>query len=236
MNQANGRKLLYKGHVLKKRYLLLSTFLDQSSFQDLAYMNILPTHYEGQKIYVARTGYTGEHGYEVYLPNQLASAFWQQILEAAKKTQLRVEACGLGARDTLRLEACYLLYGNDMNDEVSPLEAGIKWAVKMQGPDFVGKASLVAQEQSGVMRKIFAFKMQEDGIPRHGMDVYHQGELVGHVTSGSVLPTVGGAGGMALLKPNDIAIGSTIELDIRGKRKLAKIEKRPLYMAKAAAK
>ncbi len=204
----------------------------RDELQGLKYTHMIWAELFGKKVLIARTGYTGELGYELYLPHEIASKTWQEFLKTAPTTGLK--PIGLGARDTLRLEACYLLYGNDMNETVTPLEAGISWATKMNGPSFIGKSVLEKQKSEGLKRKICAFKMTEEkAIPRHDMDVYFKGELAGKVTSGSVLPTLGGAGGMSFLS-SAIKEGDTIEVDIRGKRKSAKIVKRPLYTAKVA--
>lgn len=203
---------------------------EQTAFQDLDYMQIRKISAFGADMFVARTGYTGEWGYEIYLPNKAAVAVWNALLDTSRTTG--VCPIGLGARDTLRLEACYLLYGNDMNDGVTPLEAGIDWATRLDGPDFIGKKALLAQKAAGVSRKNYAFRMEGDGIPRHDMQVFVGDQLIGVVTSGSVLPTVGGAGGMALLDPKKVKIDDVIEIDVRGKRKLARLTKKPLYKAK----
>jgi aminomethyltransferase len=203
---------------------------DRTALKSLEYTHIHQTVLFGVKSYIARTGYTGEKGFEIYVPNAIAVKVWQALLATEKETGIK--PIGLGARDTLRLEACYLLYGNDMNDDVSPLEAGIGWATKLDAKDFIGKSHLVKQKKEGIKRKIFAFVVEDKAIPRHGMKIYKNGEEVGEVTSGSVLPTVGGAGGMALLQTGKIAEGDSIEIDVRGKRKLARIVKRPLYSAR----
>ena len=202
---------------------------DTKRLEALAYTHIMTATIQGQKALVARTGYTGERGYELYLPNSVAHAVWDALLATASKTG--VQPIGLGARDTLRLEACYLLYGNDMNDDVTPLEAGISWAVAIDKPDFIGKAALVKQKELGLPRSMFCFTMDE-GIPRHDMAVYKGSDLIGKVTSGSVLPTIGGAGGMALLDPKKVKVGDEVEVDVRGKRKLARLVKKPLYKPK----
>lgn len=202
---------------------------DADHLRALPYTNILETDLLGASAYVARTGYTGEFGFEIYLPAQSAKQVWQAL--AGLKEKYGVKPIGLGARDTLRLEACYLLYGNDMTDTVSPLEAGIAWATKLDKGDFIGRAALMDQKARGIKRQITAFKMAEGGIPRQGMAVFYQGKEIGHVTSGSVLPTLGGAGGMALLA-NGPKEGDEILIDIRGQQKLAKVCKRPLYAAR----
>jgi aminomethyltransferase len=201
------------------------------TFNGLEYMQIMRVPFFGQDAFVARTGYTGEWGYELYVPNEIAPRLWTGLMETADRTG--IVPVGLGARDTLRLEACYLLYGNDMNETVSPLEAGIGWAVRLDKGSFIGRDPLIRQKETQSGRQMFAFKMEEDGIPRHDMDVYVGEELVGKVTSGSVLPTVGGAGGFALLKRGKAKLGDAISVDIRGKRKLARLVEKPLYKAKA---
>lgn len=202
---------------------------DAALMRALPYTNITPVTICGKPSLLARTGYTGEFGYEVYLPAAVAQSSWMSLLEQSSK--FGVKPIGLGARDTLRLEACYLLYGNDMNDDVSPFEAGISWATKMDKGDFVGKTALVNQKTNGLKRQMVAFKMLEDGIPRHGMKVFHGDSEAGEVTSGSVLPTVGGAGGMALVSTS-LKEGDEFFVDIRGAKKRAKIVKRPLYAAR----
>lgn len=202
---------------------------ERKSLEELPYTNIMSARISGAECLVARTGYTGEHGYEIYLPASHGVKAWSDLLATSPVTG--IVPVGLGARDTLRLEACYLLYGNDMNEQTTPLEAGVAWAVKLAKPAFIGKDALVKQKTEGPRQKIVAFKMKEDGIPRHGMTIYWRGEPAGFVTSGSVLPTVGGAGGMAMVS-SAIQESDEIEIDVRGKRKIAQVVKRPLYSAK----
>lgn len=186
----------------------------------IPYMGIVPTC---DGIYIARTGYTGEHGYEIYLPNQEVVTVWESLM-----AQQESRPIGLGARDTLRLEACYLLYGQDMDESVNPLEAGISWAMKLNHP-FAGSDVLSQVKQAGPSRKIVAFTMEDKGIPRQGMDVFFKGEHVGRVTSGSFLPSLEVAGGLALINSELSEIGTELTIDIRGKSKLAQVRKRPLY-------
>lgn len=199
------------------------------SLKNLGYTHIMKSRLGGGSAFIARTGYTGEFGFEIYLPAESAKSVWAALYELAGKHG--VVPVGLGARDTLRLEACYLLYGNDMNEGVSPLEAGISWATKLDKGDFIGRNTLLAQKSSGVKRRMIAFTMTDEGIPRHGMPMFANGRRVGEVTSGSVLPTVGGAGGMALVD-SSLADGESISVEIRGHQKLAKIVRRPLYAAR----
>lgn len=202
---------------------------DADKLKNLPYTNIIEAHLSGTKSYIARTGYTGEFGYEIYLPSKISPNVWSSLLSMGDK--FGVKPIGLGARDTLRLEACYLLYGNDMTDTVSPLEAGIAWATKLDKGEFIGRTALLEQKLRGIPRQLVAFKMGSDGIPRHGMSVFHGGKEIGCVTSGSVLPTLGGAGGMALIEPG-LKEGDEILVDIRGQKKSANICKRPLYAAR----
>lgn len=203
---------------------------EKAKLETLAYTNIMPAKLGGKPGYVARTGYTGEWGYELYMANDVAAKVWDGLMETAP--QHGTKPIGLGARDTLRLEACYLLYGNDMNDQVSPLEAGIGWAVRLDAGDFIGRDALVKQKEKGLERLGFAFKMTEDGIPRHDMECFKDGVKIGKVTSGSVLPTLGGSGGMALLDPRRVKAGDTFEIDVRGKMKPAVVHQKPLYKAR----
>lgn len=202
---------------------------DLAKVQALAYMDIASFPLFGAEVLVARTGYTGEQGFELYLPNALASKVWRSLL--AEEPRTGVKPIGLGARDTLRLEACYLLYGNDINDEVSPLEAGIGWAVRME-KDFLGKERLITEKEKGPQRKMVAFLLEDKGIARPGMDVYKENSKIGTVTSAGFLPTLDKSGGLALVDSGSAKIDDMVEVDIRGKRKLAKIMKRPLYSAR----
>ena len=147
----------------------------------MAYTSIINLNYNGAEVLVARTGYTGEKGYEVYLTNHLASSFWQKCIETKNNTN--IIACGLGARDTLRLEACYLLYGNDINKQTNPLEAGISWAIHFnKDKGFIGREKLLEVKEKGIQKKLYAFQLEETGIARQNMDVYYNNELVGYVT------------------------------------------------------
>ena len=198
--------------------------------RNLDYMEITTCKIFGRDTLIARTGYTGELGYEVYLDHDVAPKAWIGMMATSPKTG--VKPIGLGARDTLRLEACYLLYGNDMNESVNPLEAGISWAVKMDSGNFIGRDALKAQKNASVKYKAIAFTLKEPGIARHDMKIYKHGSEIGLVTSGSFLPTINAAGGMARILSNAGNLGDEIEIDIRGKRKLANIVRKPLYSAR----
>ena len=204
---------------------------DKERVLGLPYTHITDISFGGAVCKLARTGYTGEKGYELYLPNDVAAPCWNALL--ATEAQTQIKPIGLGARDTLRLESCYLLYGNDMDERVSPLEAGISWATNLKGEDdFCGKQALESQKSAGVSRKLFAVLFEEQGVPRKGMQVTKNGEDIGLITSGSVLPSAGGSGGLALLDANKASIGDMVLVNVRGKFKKAKLVKKPFYKAK----
>ncbi|MEX1993875.1 MAG: glycine cleavage system aminomethyltransferase GcvT [Steroidobacteraceae bacterium] len=169
--------------------------------------------------FVARTGYTGEDGYEIMLPAEAAAEFWNGLQAAA------VVPCGLGARDTLRLEAGMNLYGNDMDETVTPLESGLAWTVVLEGTrDFIGKAALEAQRAAGNARKLVGLLLQERGVLRAHQAVYAGSAGTGEVTSGTFSPTLERSIGLARVPG---AAAGTVEVDIRGKRLPARIVKPP---------
>ncbi len=210
-------------------YEALKTVLSKDDFQQiekLPYMHICAIQFDKKNCWIARTGYTGEKGFELYIPNSTAEKLWSELLN--KNESIGIKAIGLGARDTLRLEACYLLFGNDMDETVSPLEAGISWAVKFSH-DFIGKKALLIQKETGLKRQLIAFKMVDAGIPRHGMYVHQNDKSIGLVTSGSVLPSAGGSGGLALIMTEDFNPEKDIFIDIRGSLKKAQNVSKPFY-------
>jgi aminomethyltransferase len=169
--------------------------------------------------FVSRTGYTGEDGFEISLPAEEAPAFWQALLSAG------VRPCGLGARDTLRLEAGMNLYGSDMDESVSPLESGLAWTVVLDGSrDFVGKEALVAQKAAGVGRKLVGLLLLERGVLRSHQKVFAGSAGEGEVTSGTFSPTLERSIGLARVPA---AAAGQVDVDIRGKRLRAKIVKPP---------
>ncbi|WP_026583351.1 glycine cleavage system aminomethyltransferase GcvT [Bacillus sp. J33] len=182
----------------------------------------------GKKALVSRTGYTGEDGFEVYCDANDAVALWNEILEAGKEEG--VLPCGLGARDTLRFEANLALYGQELSPEITPLEAGIGFAVKVnKDADFIGKDVLKQQKESGVPRKLVGIEMIDRGIPRHGYPVYKGEELIGEVTTGTQSPTLKKNIGLALIKKEHTELGTEVEVEIRGKRLKAAIAATPFY-------
>ena len=181
----------------------------------------------GVRCMVARTGYTGEDGFELFCPPQQAAKLWEALIEAGAPEG--IAPCGLGARDSLRLEVAYRLYGSDMDDTTTPLEAGLAWVVKLDKGDFVGKAALLAQKQTGLPRKLVGFTLTDPGIARHGYDVLADGKKVGTVTSGTRSPTLRVSVGLAYVPPALAAEGSAFAVDIRGRAAAARAVKTPFY-------
>ncbi|MBU0615188.1 MAG: glycine cleavage system aminomethyltransferase GcvT [Nanoarchaeota archaeon] len=177
---------------------------------------------------VSRTGYTGEDGFELYFDSAHAKEIWNSILLKGK--ELGIKPIGLGARDTLRIEACYSLYGHELSEGLSPFEAGTGFVVKLDKPAFVGKAALERIKDKS-SRNIVAFEMIDKGVPRQGYEVFFGEERVGAVTSGTMSPTLQKGLGLALMDVN-VLLGSEILINIRHKLYKAKIVKRPFYSYK----
>lgn len=174
---------------------------------------------------ISRTGYTGELGFELYFDAAHATAMWDAVMAAG-----RVTPCGLGARDTLRLEAGLCLYGHELDDQVTPLEAGLSWLVKLGKTEpFVGKEVLVRQHEEGTDRKLVGFTFDERAIPRHGYPVVYGGVTIGEVRSGTMSPTLGIPIGTCYLPSAAAVEGTSFEVGIRGKQVPATVVKLPFY-------
>ncbi|MGM9968134.1 MAG: glycine cleavage system aminomethyltransferase GcvT [Rummeliibacillus sp.] len=182
---------------------------------------------KGYDTLVSRTGYTGEDGFEIYASNEATVALWDIILNAGEAEG--VIPCGLGARDTLRFEACLPLYGQELSSTISPLEAGINFVVKLNKEDFNGKAALVAQKENGVARKSVGIEMIDKGIPRHGYKVFKGDEEIGEVTTGTQSPLTKRNIGLALIKSEYAEIGQELEVEIRNRRLKVKTVETPFY-------
>ena len=176
---------------------------------------------------VSRTGYTGEDGFEIFVPPASADKVWLALLESGQSAD--VIPCGLGARDTLRLEAGMRLHGNDIDETTTAVEADLNWIVGWKKDDFIGASALREQKASGVKRKIVGFEMLERGIGRHGYDACVGGAKVGFVTSGTQTPYLKKAIGMAYLPVEHTALGSEFDVDIRGRRTRARVVAMPFY-------
>ncbi len=177
----------------------------------------------GQPAFLARTGYTGEDGFEVMVDPQVGQQLWRSLLT------LGVVPCGLGARDTLRLEAAMALYGQDIDQTTTPLEASLSWLVHWQKGDFVGRSILEHQQQAGVERRLVGLKMRGRNIARHGYPVLFAGESVGVITSGTLAPTVGEAIALAYVPFYLSEPGQELAVEIRGKSYAAVVVRRPFY-------
>jgi aminomethyltransferase len=176
---------------------------------------------------VSRTGYTGEDGFELYVPNQDAAPLWRRLLQAGAGEGL--VPAGLGARDSLRLEMGYALYGSDLDERRTPLEAGLGWVVKLDKGDFVGRDALALQKEGGVPARLAGFRLLERGFPRPGYPVRLAGETVGEVTSGVLSPSLGIGLGLAYLPPEAARPGTALEVVIRDQPVPAEVVRPPFY-------
>jgi aminomethyltransferase len=199
--------------------------LTQDPIGDIAYYNYRPGTVAGIKGLIARTGYTGEDGFEIYVPANEAVKLWEAIM--TEGTPLGMLPIGLGARDTLRLEMGYALYGHELSDQITPLEAGLGWVTKLQKGPFMGRDALIQQKEKGVPRELIGFKFTERGVPRDGYPVSAGGKVIGKVTSGSQSPMLNIGIGMALVERGVVKVGDGIQVEIRGKPFQAVVAKPP---------
>jgi aminomethyltransferase len=184
--------------------------------------------HDGGKLSIARTGYTGEDGVEVFFSARDAAKVWNDVL--AKGKELGIRPCGLGARDTLRLEMCYPLNGSDLSPEHNPIEAGLGFFVDLKKPKFVGREVLASAKESGTPNRLIAFRMKSKGPPpRPHYAVWREGERIGEVTSGTLSPSLNEGIGMAYVAAAHAKAGTEIEIEIRDRKLPAVIEKKPLY-------
>lgn len=182
----------------------------------------------GKSGFLARTGYTGEDGFEVMVDPETGVKLWRSLLS------IGVTPCGLGARDTLRLEAAMALYGQDINETTTPLEAGLGWLVHLDRKgEFIGRSVLEAQKQAGVTRRLVGLQMEGRNIARHDYPVWYNGETIGTVTSGTLSPTLGYPIALAYVPQELSKVGQPLEVEIRGKLYPATVVKRPFYKVSA---
>jgi len=213
---------------------LLDRLAHESGFSALKSFHFKAGQMLGVPVWAARTGYTGEDGFELFCPPSEAARIWDALLAAGG--DFGVLPCGLGARDTLRLEACLSLYGNDIDQTTNPYEAGLGWVVKLDH-DFIGRPALEAKKAAGLARKLVAFVMEGRGTGRHGYPIFATetgGEAIGIVTSGSLGPTVGKNVGLGYVPIAHSEPGSRIFVDCRGKRVAAQLVKAPFYRRSAS--
>ncbi len=194
---------------------------------DVKYYRFAEGEVAGVPAVISGTGYTGEDGFELYVGANDAPALWDALMEAGADAGLM--PVGLGARDSLRLEMGYALYGNDLDEQHTTLESGLGWVTKMNKGDFVGREALAAQRESGVARRLVGMRLEGRGFPRPGYDIVHEGEVVGTVTSGTVSPSLGSGIAMGYV-PVELAKPDTrLQIDLRGRPVDALVQRPPFY-------
>ena len=205
--------------------------LTRTKLADIAYYGFGTGSVAGVDCFISRTGYTGEDGFELYCRDRSVGKLWSALTAAG------AAPIGLGARDSLRLEMGYALYGHEIDRTITPLEAGLAWIVKLdKGAPFVGDAALRAQKQRGVMRKLVGFRLEGRGIPRQGAAVWHDGRQVDVVRSGAMSPSLGMPIGTTFLPAAAATPGTRFEVEIRGERVPAEVVKRPFWTRGTAGK
>ncbi len=204
--------------------------LTETDLSAIKYYHFTTGEVDGVDSIISRTGYTGEDGFEVYAAPEFAEQLWNKLLETGNYgNEGGILPCGLAARNTLRLEAAMSLYGHELGDDISPLEAGLGWITKLGKGPFTGSEKVAALKEAGLKRKIAGFEMTEPGIARDGFDVYVGDNKVGMVTSGSPAPFLKKNIGLAFLPPEFANIGQEIRIDVRGKHLAAKVVQTPFY-------
>jgi aminomethyltransferase len=200
-----------------------------ADLSDIRYYGFAYGEVAGARALVSRTGYTGEDGFEIFVPPSTAPRVWQALTTAGQSAGLI--PCGLGARDTLRLEASMRLYGNDIDESNTPLEAGLEWIVGWEKPDFAGREALLRQKQDGVARRLCGLELVQPGIARQGHRVLSAGEghAIGVVTSGTQTPFLKKAIALAYVPPDTATAGTEVAIDIRGRITAARIVPLPFY-------
>ena len=207
--------------------------LTDTNLSEIKYYHFTTGHVEGVDAIISRTGYTGEDGFEVYADAKYAEQLWNKLLETGQFGKAEgILPCGLAARNTLRLEAAMSLYGHELSDEITPLEANLGWVTKLQKGEFIGRDALAKEKEAGVKKKIAGFEMRSPGIARDGYEVYVGDERVGYVTSGSPAPYLKKNIGLAFLPVEFANPGQEIKIDVRGKQLAAEIVPTPFYKRK----
>lgn len=203
--------------------------LTDTDLSGIGYYRFAEGAVDGTRMTISRTGYTGEDGFELYMPASAAAGVWRRLLAAGEEEGLA--PAGLGARDSLRLEMGYALYGNDLDETRTPLEGGLGWVVKPAKGDFVGREALVRQKQSGIERKLIGFRLLERGFPRPGYEIWAgKGDAaIGTVTSGTLSPTLGDGIGMGYLPAAQAVPGTPLRVMVRGKPLAAEVVRPPFY-------
>jgi aminomethyltransferase len=202
--------------------------LTTTDLHTIAYYHCQPGTVSGIECLISRTGYTGEDGFELYCSAGQVGALWDALLAAGRPEGLL--PAGLGARDTLRLEAGYCLYGHELTEDITPLEAGLGWSVKLnKESDFIGRQALLDEKQHGLKRKLVGIVLRDRGIPRAGYAIMREGERIGEVTSGTMCPTLEQAVALGYVPPDAAAPGTQLAIEIRGKPVAAEVVTLPFY-------
>ena len=213
-----------------KAVAITERFFD-SQLSDIKYFRFREITWKGDKLIIARTGYTGEDGFEIFAASSKTKELWEGLLESGKDAGLI--PCGLGARDSLRLEACLPLHGHELSENWTALQSGLDRFIDFEKGDFIGRAALVLQKAAGLESKLAGFILQEAGIARQGDKIFSlEDQEVGFVTSGTKTPTVNKALGLALVRLENTEIGSKILVEIRGKKVAAEVVSIPFYRRK----
>jgi glycine cleavage system T protein (aminomethyltransferase) len=201
--------------------------LTEADLDRLKLRHCIETKAAGVPILLSRSGYTGELGYELYLPADEACGVWEILLKRGAAYGLK--PCGLGCRDTLRLEMGYPLYGNDMDEATTPVEASLEFAVDFKKGDFIGREAMIRQKETGISRKLIGFELLQRGVPRHGHPIFSDGRQIGIVTSGNHSPSLNKGIGMGYVPVTFSEAGCEILIDIRGNAVPAVVVERPFY-------
>jgi aminomethyltransferase len=228
-DQSETTALLALQGPLAQEILQLLTEIDLKSVR---YYHCASGPVAGANSIVSRTGYTGEDGFEIYCSPADVVKVWQTILAAGRPQGLL--PAGLGARDTLRLEAGYCLYGHELDEQTNPLEARLGWTVKFESGMFIGRDALLKIKELGPKRLLVGIELLERGVPRSGYALYEQGEQIGHLTSGAPGPSIHKNIGMGYVDSAYANVGHQVQVDIRGKRVAAQIMALPFYKRKRA--
>jgi len=207
----------------------------QATLQSLCDLSLDELHYywvakgqvKGIEALISRTGYTGEDGFELYCPAAQGRALWEALMTSG--APYGIKPVGLGARDTLRLEMGYALYGNDITPETTPLQAGLAWIVKLNKGDFIGRDALLKEKRDGMARKLIGFEMVDRGIARGHYRILGDGQVVGEVTSGTLSPSLNKGIGLGYVTVPFARAGTTLHIDIRGKPAQARVTSTPFY-------
>jgi aminomethyltransferase len=204
--------------------------LTETKLERIPYYHFYEGLVAGVPTIISRTGYTGEDGFELYLPPEAAEMVWEALLSAGGPDGL--VPAGLGARDTLRLEMKFALYGHELTPEISPLEAGLGWITCLDKPSFIGREALLLQKETGLVRRLVPFSLQEAGVPRAGYPVFADGREVGMVTSGTMSPSLRIGIGLALVQRQYAAFGTPLGIGIRQRQAAAQVVKGPFVQKK----